>query len=852
MSKSPDIKGIRHRSPICIKITIMAAIVTLSFIFCSVLFTESQNLDAETSGTCGDDLVWTYDTDTGRLTITGSGEMDDMEYVENKWGGNIIRSVSLPDGLTSIGEEAFDSCHFLTSITIPDSVTEIGEYAFYKCYSLNSVDLGHVKEIDDGAFEYCYSLTTVTIPDTVTYMSDDAFNYCSALQSITIGSEVHIWDEFLESCQSLQSIEVSESNTHHKSVNGILFSKDGTKLQKYPSAKTDTSYTVPETVKEINFHAFYQSDNLRTITLGDNVETVYNSAFADCASLETINIGSGLSDFDTEGLDTCKSLKEINVSEGNTSFKSIDGVLFDSDCTKLIKYPMMKTDKSYTVPDTVVEIQSMAFRSCNNLQKITMGFSVEIIGADVFRNCKNLIAVDLNSGLTDIWERAFANCSSLKTITIPDSVNIIGDYVFRGCRSLTSITVDENNSEYTSIDGVLFTKDGTILKCYPGGKTGTSYTVPESVITVDYYAMAESQYLESITFGDNVIRTETAILDSCPNLKTVYIGSGMKFIGSSPFVNCPSLESIIVSEDNPTYSSMDGVLFRNDNKVLVAYPASKSDSEYSIPSTVKTIFDHAFNGTKNLTRLNIPSSVSVLFSRAIYECLSVAEFYVEPGCDELSSIDGVLYSDDGTTLYRYPSSSKASTLSLPDPVDYVDYTALMNAYNLQSIIVGEGNPEFSTSEGYLLSKDGVELIYCLVGMESAIIDNEIKVVNRYAFTGNMLKEVSVAEGSDVYLDHRSFYNCTSLESITIPEGASAIFDGGSIFFDDNEHHTITVNAPKGFTIPGYALNGDVEIVYSYPNESNDNGMIFLAIGVIIAAIVAIVIFVMYKRKNSSS
>ena len=98
----------------------------------------------------------------------------------------------------------------------------------------------------------------------------------------------------------------------------------------------------------------------------------------------------------------------------------------------------------------------------------------------------------------------------------------------------------------------------------------------------------------------------------------------------------------------------------------------------------------------------------------------------------------------------------------------------------------------------------------------------------------------------------SFYNCTSLESITIPEGASAIFDGGSIFFDDNEHHTITVNAPKGFTIPGYALNGDVEIVYSYPNESNDNGMIFLAIGVIIAAIVAIVIFVMYKRKNSSS
>ena len=129
------------------------------------------------TGTCGDNLQWAYDTETKALTITGSGEMY-WDFGKRPWEhvARNITSVSLPDGLTSIGGGAFQNCQSLTSITIPNGVTSIGGNSFENCYVLSSISIPNsVISIEDGAFQHCYSFTSITIPNGVTSIKRCAF-----------------------------------------------------------------------------------------------------------------------------------------------------------------------------------------------------------------------------------------------------------------------------------------------------------------------------------------------------------------------------------------------------------------------------------------------------------------------------------------------------------------------------------------------------------------------------------------------------------------------------------------------------------------------------------------------------
>ena len=145
------------------------------------------------SGTCGEKLTWTLDTDTGILAITGTGAMWDYDYSGTPWYSysDSIRTVQIADSVTSVGYEAFSGCTSLTSVTIPDSVTSIGDWAFSYCTSLTSVTIGNsVTSIGAGAFYECTSLTSVTIPNSVTSIRNYAFAYCSSLNYVHIPDSV--------------------------------------------------------------------------------------------------------------------------------------------------------------------------------------------------------------------------------------------------------------------------------------------------------------------------------------------------------------------------------------------------------------------------------------------------------------------------------------------------------------------------------------------------------------------------------------------------------------------------------------------------------------------------------------
>ena len=140
-------------------------------------------------GTCGDNLTWTLNSKDSTLVISGTGAMaDNPSWSDYK---SYIKYVTLPDGLTSIGDDAFSDCSKLTSIIIPNSVTSIGRWAFNNCYSLTSVTFGNsVTSIGNMAFNYCYSLTSITIPNSVKSIGEEAFRCCYRLTSVTLGKNL--------------------------------------------------------------------------------------------------------------------------------------------------------------------------------------------------------------------------------------------------------------------------------------------------------------------------------------------------------------------------------------------------------------------------------------------------------------------------------------------------------------------------------------------------------------------------------------------------------------------------------------------------------------------------------------
>ena len=227
--------------------------------------------------------------------------------------GNQRTVYSIPNTVKTIGYSAFHESVNLTDITVPNSVTSIGDRAFAGCTGLTSVTLGNgVTSIEDEAFCDCSGLTSITIPDSVTSIGDRAFAGCTGLTSVTLGNGVtSIEDEAFcdcsgltsitipdsvtnigyyafEGCTGLKSINVASDNDCFSSNNGVLFNKEKTELIKYPEGKSETSYTIPNSVTSIGYAAFAGCTGLTSITISDSVTSIGGHAFCDCTGLKDV------------------------------------------------------------------------------------------------------------------------------------------------------------------------------------------------------------------------------------------------------------------------------------------------------------------------------------------------------------------------------------------------------------------------------------------------------------------------------------------------------------------------------------------------------------------------------------
>ena len=313
------------------------------------------------------------------------------------WCFYSLKSIIIPDSVTSIGDYAFSECHSLKSINIPDSVTRIGYSAFKNCGCLTSISIPpSVTTIEYGTFLGCHSLRNINIPDTVTRIGRSAFEDCASLTSINIPpSLTTIEDGTFLCCHSLRNIYI------------------------------------PDTVTSIEDYAFSECNSLKNINIPNGVTWIGDSAFFYCNSLISITIPSSVIAIGINPFCGCHA----DLKNESKAFIYEHNVLFNKDKTTIISY--RAKDANYVIPDSVTGIGDGAFLGCNSLTSIIIPDSVTSIGWLAFAYCNFLTSINIPDSVTTIGNSAFYGCKSLTSINIPDSVTSIEYCAFEECDSLS-------------------------------------------------------------------------------------------------------------------------------------------------------------------------------------------------------------------------------------------------------------------------------------------------------------------------------------------------------------------------------------------------------------------------------
>ena len=266
------------------------ATITVEFTYNGIVYSDTCTVtvvkENTLTGQCGDNLNYSLDLDTGSLTVSGTGDMWDWTYQnESPWFKNKIKSVSIDDGVTSIGERAFIYQESITQVSLPDSLRTIGDAAFW-CVN---------------------SLTSIVIPKNVT--------------------SVGTWSHAFSCAHGLQSIIVDSGNDYFCSVDGVLYNKEKTLIIQYPNGR-DGAFSIPETVTTIGNSALAYSKKLTHVNIPSSVSKIDVAAFSGCTSLKEIVIPETVSYIGRSAFESCKMLEKVCILNSNT--------IFDDDSDYLI------------------------------------------------------------------------------------------------------------------------------------------------------------------------------------------------------------------------------------------------------------------------------------------------------------------------------------------------------------------------------------------------------------------------------------------------------------------------------------------------------------------------------------
>ena len=589
----------------------------------------------ESGDSCGDSATYTFDSSTGLLVISGSGEIKERAFCNKE----SIKKVIINSGITSINRNAFFLCKNLTDVTIPDSVASIG----------------------DAAFEYCYGLISVTIPDSVTEIGNNAFHYvnnvsytskmkatgspwgakcvngyvegnlvynnskkgmlcgCSAIATgiVSIQESVsEIGDGAFYGCKSITNVIIPDGVESIGS--SAFYDCDGL-----------TDIVIPNSVKSIGSRVFENCDGLAKVIFSNGITNISKSAFCGCVALTDITISDSVTVIEDYAFWGCRGITSITIPDSVTSVSSnafqfvnnvaytnnmkatgspwsakiangyVDGSIVYNDSSKSAIYGCSSaTTGNIAIADTVKSIEKSAFYACN-ITGVTIPNSVTNIGSSAFNGCYKLKNVKLGNQIISIGNYAFSGCDSIVEITVPNSVKSIGNDAFENCTGLISITIPDsvteiggnafeyvNNISYTS--NMKATGSPWGAKCVNGYTDG--YLVYGNIEKTSIYGCSTT-VTESITLPKTVTSIEKNAFYKCENFTSIALPDSLTNIGEYAFYYCRKL------------------------------------TEITIPSNVAIIRENAFMACHGLKSLRISEGMTEIKKSAFSYCMNLEEIF---------------------------------------------------------------------------------------------------------------------------------------------------------------------------------------------------------------------------------
>ena len=762
-----------------------------------------------------------------------------------------VRRIVIPGTITTITDHAFYGCDNLETVKLMRGTTQISSYAFAENALLQSINLPDTL-VNIGAYSFMNAaFTDIVVPNSVTSIGAGAFQGCP-LESITLpfvgGSKTSTGSSAVFGyIFGYNSVQIDKTSTY---VNGHVEERFGSQpastvwqYSEYVYSNTSSSYRyyyptsyyyyIPSTLTTVVIsdamvipeEAFFNCENITSVTLNNGVEVIGTNAFKNCTALQSMSLPSSVTEVGSYAFYGCSNMASITLS----NLTKINGYTFQG-CSSL---------DGVVLPETLTEICNYAFSGCVGLTGITIPNTVTRIGQSAFSGCTGITKLTLPNGLQTIGQEAFKNMQ-LQSIVVPNSVTSIGVGAFQGC-PLKSITLpfvggSKTSTGSSAVFGYIFGYESVRIdttSAYVNGHVDKSFgSQPASTVwqyseyvysstssygTRYYYPTSYYYYIPStlttVVIADATVIPEEAFYN-CVNITNVTLNNGIETIGANAFKNCTALQSISLPSSVAEVgryafygcSNMANITLSNLTKISdYMFDGCSSLDGVVLPETLTEIGNYAFSGCVGLTGITIPTAVTSIGQSVFSGCAGITELTLPNGLQTIgqeafknmqlqsivvpnsvtsigaSAFQGcsylkIVHITNGdvtnlTALGKDAFSGAHSSLCIIVPQDALKaYKEATNWSSYASKIFAENN---IVDNSYLVV-DGVVKQY-IGDDETVTIPANITAIGNYAFAYSNVKSVTV--GNDVTtIGQYAFAYCVGLQTVTIGDSVTSIGD----------------------------------------------------------------------------